>query len=340
MLAQEMNHFESSLQSRDQGKFAVCASHHVYHLNCAMMVLGSFACLHCGQDPLDRFMVIDVHAGKSPIFFPHPQVPKKRPSAKMCFGGSHTIHTKPEEVPLTESIALISESVTEMPETFSTDLDKEKLANFLSVASSMLTNPVPAHSPSAKMCFGGSHTIHTKPEEVPLTESIALISESVTEMPETFSTDLDKEKLANFLSVASSMLTNPVPAHSRPLYHSSTLAQTAPTTLSTAWTAPHFMFSKPSVTSSPLYSAPMGIPLSIVSLGGHHRSHPPPTTLSLDSNLHPVLSLQPSSPSLTMPSNRSSPSSQSPTPSLDPHNFHSPSFILTFFQPYDFLYPF
>ncbi|CAG2065081.1 unnamed protein product, partial [Timema podura] len=110
-----------------------------------MMVLGSFACLHCGQDPLDRFMVVDVHAGKSPIFFPHPQVPKKRPSAKMCFGGSRTDHTKPDKVPLTESIALTSESVTEMPETFSTDLDKEKLANFLSVASSMLTNPLPAH---------------------------------------------------------------------------------------------------------------------------------------------------------------------------------------------------
>nr|CAD7199818.1 unnamed protein product [Timema douglasi] len=162
MLAQEMSHLESSLQSRDQGKFAVCASHHVYHLNCAMMVLGSFACLHCGQDPLDRFMVIDVHAGKSPIFFPHPQVPKKRPSAKMCFGGSHTTHTKPDEVPLTESIALTSESVTEMPETFTTDLEKEKLANFLSVASSMLTNPVPAHRYTAKSLYSAAKNGNTE----------------------------------------------------------------------------------------------------------------------------------------------------------------------------------
>nr|CAD7408268.1 unnamed protein product [Timema poppensis] len=371
MLAQEMSHLKSSLQSRDQGKFAVCASHHVYHLNCAMMVLGSFACLHCGQDPLDRFMVIDVHAGKSPIFFPHPQVPKKRPSAKMCFGGSHTTHTKPDEVPLTESIALTSESVTEMPETFTTDLEKEKLANFLSVASSMLTNPVPAHS--------------------------------------------------------------------RPLYLSYAHSQTAPTTLSTAWIAPHFMFSKPSMTSSPLYSVPMGTPLSFGSLGGSTATHvagtsfcftvthvagtsfsstathiagtffsstathvagtffsstathvagtffsstatnvagtsfcftvthiagtsfsstthvagtffcsttthiagtssSPPPPLSLDSSLQPVLSSQSSSPSLTIPANRSSPSSQSPTSSLELHNFQSPSFTLTSFQPYNFLY--
>nr|CAD7460688.1 unnamed protein product [Timema tahoe] len=203
------------------GKFAVCASHHVYHLNCAMMVLGSFACLHCGQDPLDRFMVVDVHAGKSPIFFPHPQVPKKRPSAKMCFGGSHTDHTKPDKVPLTESIALTSKSVTEMPETFSTDLDKEKLANFLSVASSMLTNPLPAHS---LLC----HTV----------------------------------QLDLFSLLRTCTPTN------------------QPTT--PAWIAPHFMFSKPSVTSSPLYSSSMGTPLSIGSLGGHYRS---PFPVSMGSSL-------------------------------------------------------
>nr|CAD7399304.1 unnamed protein product [Timema cristinae] len=48
--------------------------------------------------------------------------------------------------------------------------------------------------------------------------------------------------------------------------------KTAPPTLSTAWTAPQSMFSKPTVTSSPLYSAPMRTPLSIGSLGGHYRS--------------------------------------------------------------------
>nr|CAD7257033.1 unnamed protein product [Timema shepardi] len=62
---------------------------------------------------------------------------------------------------------------------------------------------------------------------------------------------------------------------SRPLYLSSALVQTAPTTLCTAWTAPQFIFSEPSVTSSPLYSAPMRTPLSplsIGSLGGHYHS--------------------------------------------------------------------
>ncbi|CAG2059710.1 unnamed protein product, partial [Timema podura] len=44
---------------------------------------------------------------------------------------------------------------------------------------------------------------------------------------------------------------------------------TAPTTLSTAWAAPHFMFSEPSMTSCTLYSAPMRTPLSIGSLGSH-----------------------------------------------------------------------
>nr|CAD7598402.1 unnamed protein product [Timema genevievae] len=41
----------------------------------------------------------------------------------------------------------------------------------------------------------------------------------------------------------------------RPLYLSSALAQATPPTLSTAWTAPLSTFSKPSVTSSPFYSA-------------------------------------------------------------------------------------
>nr|CAD7444614.1 unnamed protein product [Timema bartmani] len=45
-------------------------------------------------------------------------------------------------------------------------------------------------------------------------------------------------------------------AKNRPLYLSSTLAQAAPPTLSTTWTAPQSMFSKLSVTISPLYSAP------------------------------------------------------------------------------------
>nr|CAD7446462.1 unnamed protein product [Timema bartmani] len=44
---------------------------------------------------------------------------------------------------------------------------------------------------------------------------------------------------------------------------------TVPTTLSTAWAAPHFMFSEPSMTSCTLYSAPMRTPLSIGLLGSH-----------------------------------------------------------------------
>nr|CAD7393345.1 unnamed protein product [Timema cristinae] len=43
-----------------------------------------------------------------------------------------------------------------------------------------------------------------------------------------------------------------------------------PTTLSTVWTAPQSMFSEPSVTISPLYSAPMRTLLSIVSLAIAH----------------------------------------------------------------------
>nr|CAD7206750.1 unnamed protein product [Timema douglasi] len=62
------------------------------------------------------------------------------------------------------------------------------------------------------------------------------------------------------------------PPDSRPFYLSSALAQAAPPTPSTVWTTPQSMFSKPSVTSSPLYSAPMRTPLSISSLGGHYRS--------------------------------------------------------------------
>nr|CAD7456528.1 unnamed protein product [Timema tahoe] len=50
---------------------------------------------------------------------------------------------------------------------------------------------------------------------------------------------------------------------SRPSSLSSALAQAAPPTLSTAWTAPQSMFSKPSVTSSPLYLAPKRTPASI-----------------------------------------------------------------------------
>nr|CAD7433480.1 unnamed protein product [Timema monikensis] len=52
-----------------------------------------------------------------------------------------------------------------------------------------------------------------------------------------------------------------------PLYLSSTLAQAVPTTFSTAWTTPYFMFFKPSMTSSQLYAGPMRTPLSIGSLG-------------------------------------------------------------------------
>ncbi|CAG2058440.1 unnamed protein product [Timema podura] len=56
---------------------------------------------------------------------------------------------------------------------------------------------------------------------------------------------------------------------SRPLSFSSALAQAAPPTLSTAWTAPQTMFSKPSMTSSPLYSSPKRTPVSIGSRDGH-----------------------------------------------------------------------
>nr|CAD7454838.1 unnamed protein product [Timema tahoe] len=49
----------------------------------------------------------------------------------------------------------------------------------------------------------------------------------------------------------------------------------APIALSSAWTTPPFMFSKLSVTSSPLYSAPMKTPLSIGSLGSHYSSRSP-----------------------------------------------------------------
>nr|CAD7429306.1 unnamed protein product [Timema monikensis] len=58
----------------------------------------------------------------------------------------------------------------------------------------------------------------------------------------------------------------------RPLYLSSALAHAAPPTPSTAWATQRSMFSKPFVTSSPLYSAPMRTPLSIGLLGGHYRS--------------------------------------------------------------------
>nr|CAD7401498.1 unnamed protein product [Timema poppensis] len=57
-----------------------------------------------------------------------------------------------------------------------------------------------------------------------------------------------------------------------PLYLSSALAQVAPTTLPTVWTAPHFMFSKPSVTSSQLYTEPVRTSPSSGPLGGHYRS--------------------------------------------------------------------
>nr|CAD7572953.1 unnamed protein product [Timema californicum] len=56
---------------------------------------------------------------------------------------------------------------------------------------------------------------------------------------------------------------------------------------------------------------------------------PPP--LSLDSSLHPLLLPNPPITSLL--------SSQSPTPRLDLHNFQSPSYTLTSFQPYNFLHP-
>nr|CAD7462865.1 unnamed protein product [Timema tahoe] len=49
----------------------------------------------------------------------------------------------------------------------------------------------------------------------------------------------------------------------RPLSLSSALAQAAPPTLSTAWTALQSMFSNPSVTSSPLYTAPKAICLAL-----------------------------------------------------------------------------
>nr|CAD7597968.1 unnamed protein product [Timema genevievae] len=64
-----------------------------------------------------------------------------------------------------------------------------------------------------------------------------------------------------------------LPSKNRPLYLSSALAQAAPPTLSTAWTAPQSMFSKPSVTSAPLYTAPKSTPASIGSHDGHYPSN-------------------------------------------------------------------
>nr|CAD7425431.1 unnamed protein product [Timema monikensis] len=55
----------------------------------------------------------------------------------------------------------------------------------------------------------------------------------------------------------------------KPFMKSEMIKMAAPPT---PWTAPQSMFSKPSVTSSPLYSVPMITPLSIGSLAGHYRS--------------------------------------------------------------------
>nr|CAD7202239.1 unnamed protein product [Timema douglasi] len=84
--------------------------------------------------------------------------------------------------------------------------------------------------------------------------------------------DGENEEYQNSLSPELTMTSTSMPGDSRPLYLSSALAQAVPTTLSTVWTAPQSMFSKPSVTSFPLYSAPMRTPLFIGSLGGHYHS--------------------------------------------------------------------
>ncbi|CAG2058090.1 unnamed protein product [Timema podura] len=68
------------------------------------------------------------------------------------------------------------------------------------------------------------------------------------------------QKSQNFSNMLRRMNLDEVYSHccaslfGRSLYISSALASTIPTTLSTAWTTPQFMFSEPSVTSSPLYS--------------------------------------------------------------------------------------
>nr|CAD7201275.1 unnamed protein product [Timema douglasi] len=63
------------------------------------------------------------------------------------------------------------------------------------------------------------------------------------------------------------------------------IAQAMPPTLSIAWTAPQSTFSKPSMTSSPLYSVPLRTPLSIGSLGGlYHSRFPAPMGSSLSSH--------------------------------------------------------
>nr|CAD7592733.1 unnamed protein product [Timema genevievae] len=61
--------------------------------------------------------------------------------------------------------------------------------------------------------------------------------------------------------------------------------QAASPTPSTAWTTPQSMFSKPSMTISPLYSVPIRTPLSIGSLGSHYCSRfPAPMGSSLFSH--------------------------------------------------------
>nr|CAD7588809.1 unnamed protein product [Timema genevievae] len=96
-------------------------------------------------------------------------------------------------------------------------------------------------------------------------------SDSIPELTSTIKkkelTPTQREKLSR--RQVDTFIIPAAPRTSRPLSLSSALAQAMPPTLSTAWTAPQPMFSKPSVTSSPLYSAPKRTPVSIGSPDGH-----------------------------------------------------------------------
>ncbi|XP_021933682.1 uncharacterized protein LOC110836607 [Zootermopsis nevadensis] len=95
--------------------------------------------------------MLTMRSGKNPVFLPQQKPPKKVPSAKMTFSTSRA-GAKTEEMILKEPTPPLVPPAMLTSQFPSTGLDKDKLAELLSVACSMCKPTTPA-SRSVLLCF-------------------------------------------------------------------------------------------------------------------------------------------------------------------------------------------
>lgn len=125
-----------------QGRFLQCASSHLYHQECQLIVKDKPLCPHCGLDSPQNESILTFGTYKNPVFLPQQKPPKKYPSAKMSLGRFNAVkEERPDvcdELMAEPSLTLtLPNGRTVSAEGLSNAMDRDKLTRLLSVLHSM-----------------------------------------------------------------------------------------------------------------------------------------------------------------------------------------------------------